>query len=97
MGAMKRPVTTVVRVSGAALLLLSLAAAGRPSLFMQTTGGDWIFALDKSGNEAVRRAVKLGRRNVEHVEVLTGLALGERVIVSDYSTYEHIETIDLVP
>jgi HlyD family secretion protein len=63
--------------------------------FMQTTGGDWIFALDANGDEAVRREVKLGRRNVEQVEVLNGLAAGERVIVSDYRTYEHIERIEL--
>jgi HlyD family secretion protein len=64
--------------------------------FTQTTGGDWVFALDDNGSEAVRRAVKLGRRNVEQVEVLNGLAAGERVIVSDYRTYEHIERIELV-
>jgi HlyD family secretion protein len=65
--------------------------------FMQTTGGNWVFALDETGNEAVRRVVKLGRRNVEQVEVLNGLAPGERVVVSDYRAYEHIERIELVP
>lgn len=65
--------------------------------FMQTTGGNWIFALNSTGSEAVRRVVKLGRRNVEQVEVLNGLIAGERVIVSDYRTYEHIERIELVP
>ena len=64
--------------------------------FMQTTGGDWVFVLDENGSEAVRRPVKLGRRNVEQVEVLNGLAAGERVIVSDYRTYEHIGRIELV-
>jgi hypothetical protein len=53
MGAMKRPVTTVVRVSGAALLLLSLAAAGRPSLFMQTTGGLWEVSRNTGGRRTV--------------------------------------------
>jgi HlyD family secretion protein len=65
--------------------------------FMQTTGGNWVFVLDETGSEAVRREVKLGRRNVEQVEVLSGLAAGERVIVSDYRTYEQIERIVLVP
>ena len=65
--------------------------------FMQTTGGHWVFALDERGRQAVRRPVKLGRRNVEQVEVLSGLAAGERVIVSDYRTYEHIQRIELVP
>jgi HlyD family secretion protein len=65
--------------------------------FMQTTGGNWVFALDETGSEAMRRAVKLGRRNVEQVEVLSGLDPGDRVIVSDYRTYEQIERIELVP
>ena len=53
MGAMKRPVTTMVRVSGAAILLLSLAAAGRPSLFMQTTGGLWEVSRNTGGRRTV--------------------------------------------
>ena len=38
---MKRPVRTTVRVAGAALVLLGLTAAVRPTVFMQTTGGLW--------------------------------------------------------
>lgn len=38
---MKRPLRTTVRVAGAALLLLGLTAAVRPTIFSQTTGGLW--------------------------------------------------------
>ena len=38
---MKRPLRTTVRVAGAALLLLVLTAAVRPTIFNQTTGGLW--------------------------------------------------------
>ena len=38
---MKRPVGTIVRVAGAALLLLGLTAAVRPAVFSQTAGGLW--------------------------------------------------------
>ncbi len=47
------------------------------------------------GKSATRRRVKLGRRNAEQVEVLSGLAPGERVIVSDYAGLERIDRIGL--
>ena len=50
---MKRPLRTTVRVAGAALALLGLAAAVRPTIFSQTTGGLWEVS---RGNE-FRRSV----------------------------------------
>lgn len=63
--------------------------------FLERSGGDWVFVLDATGNTAQRRRVKLGRRNAEQVEVLAGLAAGERVITSDYTGLERIDRIDL--
>ncbi len=63
--------------------------------FLEASGGDYVFVLDAGGSSAHRRRVKLGRRNVEQVEVLSGLAADERVITSDYSTYDKIDRIDL--
>jgi len=63
--------------------------------FLERTGGDWIFVVDKNGGEAHRRSIKVGRRNAEQVEVLSNLAPGERVIVSDYTGLERIDRIDL--
>lgn len=62
--------------------------------FLETSGGDWVFVLD-TDNSALRRRIKLGRRNVEQVEVLEGLSAGERVIVSDYAGLDRIERIVL--
>jgi len=39
-------------------------------------------------NEAIRTPVKLGRRSVQFVEVLEGLAEGDRVILSDMTQYD---------
>ena len=50
---MKRPLRTTVRVVGAALVLLGLTAAVRPTIFSQTTGGLWEVS---RGNE-FRRSV----------------------------------------
>jgi HlyD family secretion protein len=63
--------------------------------FLQASGGDWVFVLDASGGSAQRRRIKLGRRNAEQVEVLSGLEPGESVIVSDYTGLDRIERIDL--
>jgi HlyD family secretion protein len=63
--------------------------------FLDRTGGDWIFVLDKSGRSASRRSIKSGRRNTEQVEVLSGLNVGERAIISGYTGLEHIDRIDL--
>jgi HlyD family secretion protein len=63
--------------------------------FLERSGGDWVFVLEADGKAAARRRVKLGRRNAEQVEVLSGLTAGERVIVSDYAGLERIERIDL--
>jgi HlyD family secretion protein len=61
--------------------------------FLEASGGDYVFVLD--GGSAHRRRVKLGRRNVMQVEVLSGLKPGDRVITSDYARYDKIDRIDL--
>lgn len=63
--------------------------------FLERSGGDWAFVLDPQGGSAQRRRIRLGRRNAEQLEVLAGLATGERVIVSAYDGLERIERIDL--
>ncbi len=73
---------------GTALILASGA-------FLQASGGDYVFVLDPQGSSAHRRRVRLGRRNAEQVEVLQGLEPGDRVITSDYSTFDKIDRIDL--
>jgi multidrug efflux pump subunit AcrA (membrane-fusion protein) len=66
----------------------------RRGAFFQETGGHWVFVLDAAGDTAVRRPVRLGRQNPEVHEVLSGLAPGDRVIIS---TYGHlVEAEELV-
>jgi len=55
--------------------------------FYQTTGGQWVFVLDKSGEFAVKRDITIGRQNPRYYEVLDGLEPGEKVIVSSYQNY----------
>jgi HlyD family secretion protein len=64
--------------------------------FLERSGGNWIFVVSRDGHTAYKRAIKIGRQNAEQVEVLSPLASGDRVIVSDYTGLERIERIDLL-
>jgi len=63
--------------------------------FLTTGGGDFIFKLAPDGKSALKTGVKLGRQNTTAVEVLRGLAPGDRVIVSSYETFGGRERLSL--
>jgi HlyD family secretion protein len=63
--------------------------------FYQETGGNWIFVVSPDGSEAVRRPVRLGRRNTGFIEVLDGLEAGERVVTSPYTSYSDMDRLAL--
>lgn len=63
--------------------------------FYQETGGSWIFVVSPDGSEAVKRPVRLGRRNTEFIEVLDGLEAGETVITSPYTSYAGMDRLTL--
>ena len=61
--------------------------------FFQTTGGQWIFVLDKSGSKAYRRNIRIGRQNPQYYEVLEGLEPGDRVVTSGYEAFKDNEIL----
>lgn len=61
--------------------------------FFQTTGGNWIFVLDKSGRKAYRRNISIARQNPQYYEVTDGLEPGERVITSGYEAFKNNEVL----
>ncbi len=63
--------------------------------FYQETGGNWIFVVSPDGSNAIRRTVRLGRRNVDFIEVLDGLEPGERVITSPYTSFVGMDRLML--
>jgi len=61
--------------------------------FLERTGGDWIFVISSDGKSAQRRHIEVGRRSVEQLEILSGLAVGERVMISDYAALEKADRV----
>ena len=61
--------------------------------FFQSTGGQWIFVLDKGGAKAYRRQIRVGRQNPQFYEILEGLEPGERVVTSGYEAFKDNEVL----
>ena len=63
--------------------------------FYNETGGAWVFVVAPGDGSAVKRVVRLGRRNSDYIEVLEGLEPGERVITSPYTGFADKDRLDL--
>ena len=63
--------------------------------FYQETGGNWVFVVSADGSEAVRRSVRLGRRNTDFIEVLDGIEAGEQVVTSPYTSYVGLDRLTI--
>jgi len=61
--------------------------------FFQTTGGNWIYVVDASGEFAEKRPIRLGRKNPDVYEVLEGLQPGESVVTSSYDTFNEADRL----
>ncbi len=51
-------------------------------------GGAYVFVVTPSGKRADRRAIAVGRRNPEQVEITSGLRPGERAVTSSYAGFD---------
>jgi HlyD family secretion protein len=67
---------------------------GRPA-FGQEQSTIGLFKILEDGSTAERVQVKLGRNSVNTVEVLSGLKVGDQVILSDMSAYDAYDRIRL--
>jgi HlyD family secretion protein len=67
---------------------------GRPA-FGQEQSTVGLFKIDADGAYANRTQVKLGRSSVNTVEVLSGLKVGDRVILSDMSQFDAYDRVKL--
>ena len=56
--------------------------------WLEAGGGTYAFVLQPGGRRADRRAIVIGRRNPEQVEITSGLRPGERMVTSSYAGFE---------
>ncbi len=63
--------------------------------FYQSTGGQWVYVVDETGDFAVKRNISIGRQNPKYYEVLEGLNPGEQVIVSSYDNFNDVDQLIL--
>lgn len=57
--------------------------------------GEYELFVQDSKDEVVKRKVQLGDSNFEYVEVISGLKLGDKVVVSDMSSYKNKNKLKL--
>jgi len=65
---------------------------GRPA-FSAGSGAVSLFRLVDGGKHADRVPVELGRSSVNVIEIVRGLEVGDRIIVSDMSTYANVARV----
>ena len=63
--------------------------------WLDSDGGAAAYVLDADGSHAERRVIRTGRRNAEQVEIVSGLAPGERIVTSDTSGFNKSASINL--
>jgi HlyD family secretion protein len=56
--------------------------------WLEAGSGSYAFVLDAGGHRADRRAIVIGRRNPEQVEITAGLRAGERIVTSSYAGFD---------
>ena len=74
--------------------LTDVMYVGRPA-YGQAESTVGLFRLEPDGNSAVRVNVKLGRSSVNTIEVVQGLNVGDKVIISDMSQFDSAERVRL--
>ena len=80
-------------------LLIELGKSSEETLlaqggFYKDTGGNWVYVVNESGDQAVRRDIRLGRKSgAEYYEVLEGLQPGDKVITSSYENFGDNEVL----
>jgi len=67
---------------------------GRP-VHGQSDSTIGLFKIDPDGSEAQRVNVKLGRASVNTIEIVQGLKVGDKVILSDMSAWDNFDRIRL--
>jgi multidrug efflux pump subunit AcrA (membrane-fusion protein) len=74
--------------------LTDVMYVGKPA-FGQDQSTVGLFRIDDDGSGATRVQVKLGRSSVNTIEVLSGVKVGDNVILSDMSAWDAYDRVRL--
>jgi len=74
--------------------LKNVLYTGRPG-YGGATGPVGLFKIVENGHAAVRTQVLLGRNSVTYTEIVKGLNVGDKVILSDMSQYDGVDRVRL--
>jgi hypothetical protein len=72
--------------------LTNVLYSGRPA-FSAGAGAVSLFKVTDGGSAAVRVPVELGRSSVNVIEIVKGLEVGDKIIVSDMSQYANVARV----
>jgi len=72
--------------------MVNVRYSGRPAS-SASSGTTSVFRLEADGGTAVRVPVTLGRNSVNTIEILRGLSVGDRIILSDMSSYANVDRV----
>ena len=74
--------------------LVDVMYTGRPA-YGQAESTVGLFKIDPDGRTATRVNVRLGRASVNTIQVLNGLSVGDKVIISDMSQFDNTNKVRL--
>jgi HlyD family secretion protein len=63
--------------------------------WLDSGGGTSVYVLDADGRHARRRAIRVGARNPEQAEILSGLQPGDRIVTSNTAAYAKNPTLNI--
>lgn len=61
--------------------------------FYKDSGGKWVYKLEK--NQAVKVPIKIGTKNRDKLEIISGLEIGDRIIISNYKNFKNYNRLIL--
>jgi beta-lactamase regulating signal transducer with metallopeptidase domain len=75
-------------------ILFSVLQVGRPAAAAENSAGE-IFRLDEDGQTATRVRVMFGKSSPQSIEIVEGLKVGDRIILSDMEKFAGFDRIKL--
>jgi multidrug efflux pump subunit AcrA (membrane-fusion protein) len=74
--------------------MTNILYTGRPA-FGPGSGTVGLFKLEPNGTHAVRVPVELGRSSVNTIEIIRGLEVGDKVVLSDMTQYANVDRVKI--